>query len=418
MKAEIITIGDEILIGQIVDTNSAWLGEKLNAEGISIRQITSISDKHDHIISALKRAGELASLVLVTGGLGPTRDDKTKAAICQFFDTELVMDESVLTHVAQLLEPRGIEMNELNQEQALVPKAATVLPNSMGTAPGLWLEKEGSVYVFLPGVPFEMKTLIAEQVLPRVCEKFHTQQIIHRTVLSQGLPESILAKKLENWESGLPEFINLAYLPSPLHIRLRLSARGRDREMMDQVIEVKIQELMKLIPENIFGFEDDTLAGSVGKLLLEQGCSVSTAESCTGGNIAHFFTSNEGSSAYFKGSVVAYSNQSKTRALGVDEMLIERDGAVSKSVVEAMASGACQLFATEYAVATSGIAGPGGGTEEKPVGTVWIAIASPRGVFSKRFQFGTDRGRNIIRSTQSALNFLRSVLKKEELKTE
>ena len=412
MKADLITIGDEILIGQIIDTNSAWMARKLNDEGIAVRQITSISDEHDHMLETLSDASGKVDLVLITGGLGPTKDDRTKDAICQFFGTQLVYDDNVLKHIQALLAPRGVQMNGLNRDQALVPESAVVLHNRMGTAPGLWMEKDGCVFVFMPGVPFEMKTLVSEQILPRVRTRFKTTPIIHRTVLSQGLPESMLAERIADWENSLPSFIKLAYLPNPMHIRLRLSASGEDRDVMNKVLDEKVEELLEIIPEQIFGFEDETLTGNIGKLLKQRNQTVGTAESCTGGNIAHFFTSDAGSSDYFRGSVVAYSNEVKEKVLGVPEKLLIEHGAVSAEVVEAMAVGARKVLGVDYAVATSGVAGPTGGTPEKPVGLVWIAIAGPDGVVSKKYNFGNDRGRNIVRSSQSALNLLRNTLLK------
>lgn len=413
MEADLITIGDEILIGQIVDTNSAWMAKKLNDEGINVRQITSISDQPGHIIATLIDSGRKAAIVLVTGGLGPTRDDRTKSALCTFFGTQLVENEEVLKQIIHLLTPRGVIINALNREQALVPATATILPNKLGTAPGLLFNHEGTIYVFMPGVPFEMKYLMEHEVLPLIKKLFNTSTIIHRTVLIQGLAESILAERIADWEDHLPESISLAYLPSPENMRLRLSARGEDHDYLTQLLEQKIIELTQIIPNYIFGYEEDTMAGNIGKILKENGSTVAVAESCTGGNIAHFFTLNPGSSEYFKGGVVAYSNELKVRLLGIDPKMIFEKGAVSKEVVEAMAVGARSLLGTDYAIATSGIAGPDGGTSEKPVGTVWIAVADSDSVVSKVFNFGNHRERNIIRSSQAALNMLRLILLKK-----
>jgi len=412
MEADLITIGDEILIGQITDTNSAWMARKLNDEGISIRQITTISDKPAHILETLYESGKKASIVLVTGGLGPTSDDRTKSSLMTFFGTKLVEDKNVLEHIIQLLTPRGVGINQLNREQALVPVSATILPNKLGTAPGLWFDHQGTIFVFMPGVPFEMKYLMEYEVLPRIKKLFNAPKIIHRTILTQGLAESVLAEKISDWEDRLPECLSLAYLPRPQDVRLRLSANGEDQELLSQLIEDKIKELKQIIPENIFGYEDETLAGNIGKILIERGLSVSVAESCTGGNISHFFTQNPGSSRYFKGGIVAYSNELKTKLLGISAQMLSDKGAVSKEVVEAMAFAARQLLNSDFAIATSGIAGPDGGTSEKPVGTVWIAIANPDRIISKVYNFGKDRERNIIRSSQTALNMLRLQLLK------
>ena len=414
MEADLITIGDEILIGQIVDTNSAWMAQKLNDEGINVRQITSISDQPEHIIEALSDSSGKASLVLVTGGLGPTKDDRTKAALCTFFETHLIENKEVLDNVIQLLAPRKVAMNILNREQALVPASATILQNKLGTAPGLWFNHNGVVFVFMPGVPFEMKYLMEHEVIPRIEKLFNTSSIIHRTVLTHGLPESMLAEKIAGWEDSLPDEIRLAYLPSPHNVRLRLSARGKDKESLLKQLEDKIRELTTIIPEAIFGYEEDTMAGNIGILLKSKGLSVGVAESCTGGHIAHSFTQNPGSSEYFKGGIIAYSNDLKIRLLGVLPEVISEKGAVSREVVEAMASAARLLLKTDYAIATSGIAGPAGGTPEKPVGTVWIAVAGPDCVVSNLYNFANNRERNIIRSSQSALNMLRLQLLKKQ----
>ena len=418
MESEIITIGDEILIGQIVDTNSAWMARKLNEEGIYVRQINSISDDPGHIEEVLFETGKRVHLVLITGGLGPTRDDRTKTAICNFFGTTLVEDPEVLRNIINLW---GIELSKLNRDQALVPESATVLPNTMGTAPCLWLNKGGCVYIFMPGVPFEMKNLMEKEVIPRIRKEFNTSPILHRTIQVYGLAESILAEKISEWETNLFESLKLAYLPGPEGIKLRLSARGEDRQMLEHIINKSISELSRIIPQYIIGYEDDSIAAVVGRLLKEKNLTISTAESCTGGYIAHSITSIPGSSEYFKGSIIPYSNELKTKILGISEAVIKLQGAVSKDVVEAMAVNTRKLLGTDYAISTSGIAGPTGGTETKPVGTVWIAIAGPDIIISKIYNFGNkrerNRERNIIRSSQTALNMLRLILL-ERLKAE
>jgi nicotinamide-nucleotide amidase len=413
MEADLITIGDEILIGQIVDTNSAWMAQKLNDEGINIRQITSISDQPEHIITSLNESGSKASIVLVTGGLGPTKDDRTKSALCTFFDTQLVENKEVLDNIIQLLSPRGVVINALNREQAHVPASATILANKLGTAPGLWFNHDGTIFIFMPGVPFEMKYIMEQEVLPRIKKLFHTSTILHRTVLTHGLAESMLAEQIADWEDHLPECISLAYLPSPQNVRLRLSARGENKQFLQKLLDDKIKELGEIIPEFIFGYEEETLAGNIGKTLINRGLTVSVAESCTGGNIAHLFTSNPGSSAYFKGGIVAYSNEVKVKILGIDQKIIDQKGAVNKEVVEAMAVACRQILGTNYSVSTSGIAGPEGGTPARPVGTVWIAVAGPGSVVSKVYNFANNRERNIIRSSQTALNMLRLELLKK-----
>ncbi|MCL4482671.1 MAG: competence/damage-inducible protein A [Bacteroidetes bacterium] len=410
MNLDIITIGDEILIGQIVDTNSAWMAQKLNEDGINVREIISISDDPDHISETFTESAKKVKLVLVTGGLGPTKDDKTKETIFTYFDTKLVANPEVLQNIEELLNKRGIALNSLNRDQALVPEKCRVFQNKLGTAPGLLLEKNGCSFIFMPGVPYEMKYLMEFEVLPYLRSNFQTSTIFHRTVLTQGIPESMLAEKIEAWEDALPEYIKLAYLPSPQGVRLRLSARGREQTMMEKEVENRIALLQELIPANIYGFDEESPGGSIGKMLTEKGWTVSTAESCTGGAIARLFTENPGSSAYFKGSVVAYSNEIKTKILGVTEDTLIKYGAVSREVVEAMALSACQLMNTDFAIATSGIAGPSGGTTEKPVGTVWIAVARGEQVTSQLYNFGNDRERNIARTGQTALFMLRKLV--------
>ncbi|MCX6222769.1 MAG: competence/damage-inducible protein A [Bacteroidia bacterium] len=410
MNLDIITIGDEILIGQIVDTNSAWMAQKLNDEGINVRQIISISDDADHITDTFVQSAKQVNLVLVTGGLGPTKDDKTKETICNFFDTRLISNQAVLQNIEELLNKRGIALNRLNRDQALVPEGSHVFQNKLGTAPGLLLKKNGCSFIFMPGVPYEMKYLMEFEVLPYLRDNFQTTTILHRTVLTQGLPESMLAEKITSWEDALPGYIKLAYLPSPQGVRLRLSARGLEQSLMEAEVESQIIGLQKLIAPNIYGYDDESPAESIGKILTEKGWTVSTAESCTGGAIARLFTENPGSSNYFKGSVVAYSNEIKKDILGVKEELLRHHGAVSREVVESMALNGCRVMKTDFSIATSGIAGPGGGTEEKPVGTVWIAVAHKDRVVSQLFNFGNDRERNIARTGQNSLFMLRKLL--------
>jgi nicotinamide-nucleotide amidase len=410
MKAEIITIGDEILIGQIVDTNSAWMGQQLNLHGIEVYQVTSVHDDHEHIIKAFQEAENRANLVLITGGLGPTKDDITKKCLCDYFQTELVFYPEVFEHVRAMLSSRNVVVNQLNRDQALLPASCTVLHNSAGTASGMWFEKNNTIFISMPGVPFEMEAIMTEEVFPRLVQMGITQSIVHKTVLTIGLPESMLAERIEHWESALPDFIKLAYLPSPMMVRLRLSGYGNDEAILKAEISKQVNELLTIIPENIFGFDDDNLAMVIGRMLVESSQTLAVAESCTGGNIAHFITSNPGSSAYFKGGIVAYSNEIKNKMLVVPTELILKFGAVSQEVAEAMALGCRKEFQTDYSVATTGIAGPDGGTEEKPVGTVWIAVAGPSGVRSKMYLFKHNRERNIIRTSQTALNLLRTFI--------
>ena len=413
MQAEIITIGDEILIGQIVDTNSAWIAEQFNLNGIEIYQITSVHDDHNHIMEALKKAEEKVDLVIITGGLGPTKDDITKNTLCEYFGTRLVMHEPSFAHIKERFEKRNIDMNKLNRDQALVPEACTVLPNKAGTAPGMWFEKNDTYFASLPGVPFEMKYLIEYEVLPRLRQSGKAKAIYHKTVQTQGVPESMLAMKLEKWESALPENIKLAYLPNPMSVRLRLSAVGTDENLLKQQVEDEVEKLRKLIPENIFGYDNETLGEVIGRMLNDAGKTLAVAESCTGGYISHLITSIPGSSKYFNGSVTAYSNTVKQNILQVQESALIKYGAVSKAVASEMAIGVRIALNADFALATTGIAGPDGGTDDKPVGTVWIAVASAEKVIAKKFLFGDNRERNIIRSSQTALQMLRRLILKE-----
>ncbi len=413
--AEIITIGDEILIGQIVDTNSAWIAQHLNNVGIKIYQITSVSDKHEHILQALSDAQNRAGLVIITGGLGPTKDDITKKVLCDYFETKLVLSEKSLENIKFLLKQRGIaEINKNNREQAMVPENCKLLTNSEGTAPGMWFEKQDTIFVSIPGVPFEMKTLMLNHILPELKTKFNSKVIVHKVVMTQGSFEAKLAEILEEWEEGLKEKnIKLAYLPQPGIIRLRLSAEGENEKQIRKNIEEEIKKLNKIIPEYIYGYDEEKIEEVVGKIAKQHNKTISTAESCTGGNIAQLLTSVPGSSLYFTGSVVAYSNEIKQNILKVPENDIIKHGAVSKQVVEKMATGIMKLYNTDYSIATSGIAGPDGGTNEKPVGTTWIAVCSNNKVISESFLFGDNRERNIRKTSVTALNILRKLIVKE-----
>lgn len=407
MQAEIITIGDELLIGQVVDTNSAWLGSTLGDDGIKVIQITSVQDNTAQIVQAVNDALSRADIVLMTGGLGPTKDDITKKTLAEMFGMKLVRNEQVYEMVGKQLALRGIAFTELNQGQALVPDGCTVLPNRNGTAPGMWFERDGKVLISMPGVPFEMKALVKDEVLPRLRKHFALDANVHRTIITFGLAESILADTIASWEEALPPYLHLAYLPSALCIRLRLSAYEIDRQKAEQEIESQIEKLSKVIPHYIIGSEDDSLESVTGTLLKTRGETLATAESCTGGNIAHRFTAMPGASEYFKGGVVAYSNEVKIALLGVDPESLNRYGAVSQSVAEQMAEGVRRATGATYGISTTGIAGPTGGTPEKPVGTVWMAVATPNGVFSRRMVFGSVRSQNIERASSNCINLLR-----------
>ena len=411
MIAEIITIGDELLIGQVIDTNSAWMAEQLNVIGIKVHQITSISDDQQHILTTLKEASERAQLILITGGLGPTKDDITKQTLCKYFDTSLVYSETAYANVEKLFSSRGVAVTELNRLQAMVPANCKVITNQNGTEPCMWFELIGCIYVSMPGVPFEMKAIMEQEIIPQLLNKLN-RVIIHRTILTEGVGESHLASIIEPWEDSLPEFIKLAYLPQPGMVRLRLTAYGSDRNQLQEAVTKAEKELYPYAGNFIFGFDNDTMESVVGQLLRTKGMTLSTAESCTGGNIAQLITSIAGSSDYFKGSIVAYSNEIKEHFLGVPQQVLVEHGAVSELTVIAMAEGIRMRFATDYSIAVSGIAGPGGGTEDKPVGTTWIAVATPTETVTRKFLLGDHRGRNIRKASMAALNMLRGRLAK------
>ena len=407
MKAAIITIGDELLIGQTIDTNSAWIGAELSKSGFDVCRITSVHDRRDDIIYALNEASGKTDVVLITGGLGPTSDDITKQTLCEFFNTHLIINDEVLMMIQKMMRLRNFPMNERNRRQAEVPESCRVLKNAAGTAPGMWFEKEGTIYISMPGVPYEMKYLMTELVLPELNKRFTSQVIIHRNIMTYGTFESKLADILTDFESGLPDNIKLAYLPASGIIKLRLTGTGTDHNSLLRLVTEQVGKLHKIIPEFIYAEDEESLEMVIGKLLKFAKKTVCTAESCTGGEVAHLLTSVAGSSSYYKGSVIAYANSVKTELLGVEEYIIEKHGAVSQETVKEMAIGARKLLNTDYAVATSGIAGPDGGTETKPAGTIWIAVASEKEVVFEKHVFGNDRITNIKRFTLAALNLLR-----------
>ena len=411
VKVEIITIGDEILIGQIVDTNSAWMATELNTAGFELAQITSVHDDANHIIEALEMALKRADVVLFTGGIGPTNDDITKQTLCSYFDTKLVFNDSVYQNIERLFANRpNYKMNELTKAQAMVPENCTVIQNEVGTAPITWFDKAGKVVVSMPGVPYEMKRAMSVEIIPRLQKQFDTPVIIHKTVQVYGYTESALALKIAEWESNLPEYIHLAYLPNSGVVKLRLSGFLENVLALEFVMNQQLDLLSQLLGNAIVANEDILIEQLLGNLLIASGKTVSTAESCTGGNIAHVFTSLSGSSSFFKGSVVAYANEVKENVLQVNSADIETFGAVSQQVVEQMAVGVCKLLKTDVAIATSGIAGPTGGSDEKPVGTTWIAVCSDDMVVSREFSFGKLREQNILRATQAALLMLKEII--------
>ncbi len=410
VTAEIITIGDEILYGQIVDTNSAWMGTELAKAGIKVKQITSISDNAEHIVDALNEAKNRVDIILMTGGLGPTKDDLTKDVLADYFNTELQLHEPSLADIAEIFKARGRELTELNRLQAYLPANCIPVRNVLGTAPGMWFEQEGKVYVSMPGVPFEMKRMMTDLVLPKLKAHFKTPEIIHKVIQTTGLPESILAAKIEDWENSLPPHIKLAYLPHLGGVRLRLTGQGTDAAILEQEMQKLVQKLSNIIPNYIFAFGEVALEEAIGNLLKEKGLTIATAESCTGGYLAHKITSISGSSAYYQGSIIAYHNEVKIRELNVKPETLQQHGAVSEATVREMAQNVRLKFNTSIGVATSGIAGPDGGTPEKPVGTIWIAYADKDKTIAKLLNFNKDRLINIEYTALAVLNLIRQSL--------
>lgn len=411
MKATIITIGDEILIGQILDTNSRYISRALNAHGIVVAERTSIGDDRTQIVETLDRVLSQSEVVIITGGLGPTKDDITKHTLCDYFGSTLRYDETEAEHIRTLLAVRNIAFNDLNRGQAMVPECCTVLHNAHGTAPGMWFEQNGRVVVSLPGVPFEMQHLIDEEVMPRLKARFELREIVHRTMITFGIAESILAERIAKWEEALPDYIRLAYLPAPNVVRLRLSAYEVEGKEVRHEIDNLFEELRSIIPDNIAGFEEASVEELVHNILINKGLTLATAESCTGGAIASKFTAQAGASAYFLCGVVSYSNESKNSVLGVEMSDITHFGAVSEQVAKAMASGARAISGADFAISTTGIAGPTGGSKEKPVGTVWIGVATPNRCFAVLKNCGTDRSQIISRATAYAIAMLYEELK-------
>ena len=413
MNCALISIGDELLIGQTINTNAAWLGEQLNLLGFNVMAGLVIPDDKVAIENALNDFSS-ADLIIMTGGLGPTKDDITKHTLCTYFDTNLVRNMEIESKIIAYFKSRELPILQTNKDQALLPAACEVLPNSRGTASGMWFEKNNTIYVSLPGVPYEMKGLITECVIPKLLSRNKDENtLVHRTVRTHGMGESFLAEVIKDWENNLlADKIKLAYLPSPGIVKLRLSLVGKDQKKIVSTLNKHIDLLKEIIPDQVYGYEEDTMEGVVGDLLTAQNASVSTAESCTGGAVAKMITSVSGSSNYFEGSVICYSNICKINQLHVQESALCDHGAVSQEVVEQMAIGVKRKLNTDYGLATSGIAGPTGGTTEKPVGTIWIALATKNEVISKKLNLGYSRDRNIHVTSLSVLNMLRLELLK------
>ncbi len=404
---EIITIGDELLYGQVIDTNSAFMGQELGKLGLRVRQITSVSDRADEIVATLDQARQRARVVLMTGGLGPTKDDLTKHVLARYFGAELVLDENVLRHVESIFARFNRPMLDVNRQQAMVPANCQVLHNAVGTAPGMWFEDGGVVFVSMPGVPHEMKYLMSHEVLPRLRTHFQTPAIEHLVVQTVGLGESFLAQQIEDWETALPPNIKLAYLPSLGGVRLRLTGHDDGQPQLRVRMEALLPELRTLLGDHIFAEGEIKLEEAVGQLLLEKGLTVGTAESCTGGLLAHRLTSVPGASRYYQGSIVAYSNEMKMQELGVKAETLAAHGAVSEAVVAEMAEGLRRRLGVDVALATSGIAGPDGGTPTKPVGTICVAYADAHRTVTKQISFDRGRQLNLEFTTTTALNLLR-----------
>jgi len=414
MKATIVTIGDEILIGQIVDTNSGFIAKALDKIGVQTHEMLSISDDKKHILDTFSSLQNKVDLVVITGGLGPTKDDITKKTFCDYFDDVLVEDKAVLDHVTEIIEgfyKRPI--TQLNRDQALVPSKCEVLFNKMGTAPGMWMKKENTVYISLPGVPYEMKYLVENEIIPKIVNEYKRPYILHKTIMTYGEGESRIAEKIESWENNLPDFIKLAYLPSPGKVRLRLTARGEKKGLLEKSIQENVESLTKIISEIIVGFdEDETIEVMIGRLLTSQNKTIATAESCSGGKIAQMLTSVAGSSNYFRGSVVSYATDTKIDILNVSTKIINDYSVVSTEVAKAMAIGIQKIMKSDYAIATTGNAGPSKGDSEAEVGTVFIALVTPNGVFVEEFNFGQPREKVIDRTANKALEMIQKEILK------
>lgn len=415
MKAAIVTIGDEILIGQIVDTNSSYIAKALDKIGIATHEMLSISDDKQHILDTFHSLQNKVEVVIITGGLGPTKDDITKKTFCDYFEDNLIENDAVLIHVKSIIE--GIykrPITQINREQALVPTKAKVLFNQAGTAPGMWMEKENTVFISLPGVPYEMKYLIDNEVVPNLVQKFERPYIVHQTIMTYGRGESMIAEQIEEWEDNLPDFIKLAYLPSPGKVRLRLTARGTNEELLKNEIKHQVEKLDLLIHDIIVGYnEDEPIEVVLGRLLTEKKLTISTAESCTGGKIAATLSAVPGASNYFRGSVVSYATQAKIDVLDIDENLIAKNGVVSAEVAKEMVKSVRKIMKSDFAIATTGNAGPTKGDKDAELGTIFIGIATPNEVFAEEFNFGQPREKVIDRGVSKALELIyKEILKK------
>ena len=415
VKASIITIGDELMIGQVTDTNSTWIAQQLNLEGIWIRKRVAVGDSRNEILKVLNEESTASAIILITGGLGPTADDITKPLLCEYFGMKLVTNQQVLQHVQHLFENIFKRpFTDINRKQAEVPDGCTVIHNARGTAPGMWFEKDGVIYVSMPGVPHEMKGMMTSSVIPMLHKKIRSGTILHKTLLTAGVGESALAEHIKEWETSLPHHIKLAYLPNYGMVRLRITGTGGNAGELDQEMKRYFDGLVKLVDRWLVTAEDKTMVQVVGNMLRKRNKRLVTAESCTGGYIAHLITSEPGSSQIFNGSVVSYANSVKENILHVDAQTLQQFGAVSEQTVTQMVHGAVKELKADYCIATSGIMGPDGGTDEKPVGTVWIGVGNEDKVVTRLFNFRFDRSRNIEMTAVQALNALRTFLQEDE----
>lgn len=412
--ASIITIGDELLIGQTIDTNSAWMAQELNKIGVWVKRRIAVGDTRDDIWQALDEESRDSQIILITGGLGPTADDITKPLLCEYFGGKMIVNNEVLEHVKNIFARLNRPMIERNAKQAEVPDVCTVLMNVRGTAPGMLFRKDGRIFVSMPGVPHEMKGIMSDEVLPLLQREFKMPFILHRTLLTAGVGESFLADLIEHWENQLPSFIKLAYLPNYGMVRLRLTASGSEKEMMEKELDAQFNHLQQIVKDHLVVTEDLPLEKALGDLLKQKGKSIATAESCSGGYIAHLITSIPGSSDYFKGTVVSYSYDAKETILGVNHETLETKGAVSEETIKEMFDGLLRVTTADYGIATSGIMGPGGGTEDKPVGTVWVAVGSRKKMVAKRLQFRHDRLKNIELTAANAMLMMFQFIRDEQ----
>lgn len=414
MKAAIVTIGDEILIGQIIDTNSGYIAKALDKIGVQTHELLSISDDKQHILDTFKSLQNKVDFVVITGGLGPTKDDITKHTFCEYFNDTLVINKEVESHVIELIESvMKRPASQMNKDQALVPSKCEVLFNKVGTAPGMWMKKENTVFISLPGVPYEMKYIVENEIIPKIVKEYKRPYILHKTIMTYGQGESLVAERIENWENNLPDFVKLAYLPAPGRVRLRLTARGTDKEILEKAIDNNVTSLAKIIGDIIVGFdEEETIEVVLGRLLTQQNKTIATAESCTGGKIAQVLASVSGASNYFRGSVVSYATDTKVSVLGVSEETINKYTVVSAQVAKEMALGIQKLMKTDYAIATTGNAGPSKGDADAEVGTVFLALATPSEVIVEEFNFGQPREKVIDRAVNKAFEMLQKEILK------